>query len=303
MVPLAVYASARLASASLHRRVQPCVARQADDVAHARALAPLQQRRRQNPESPRTMKRVVGQTWRSRVTSSLISAAACLAPSILLGRKHARQHRLAAEHVQRQVAVMVVVGVELRQLLRAVQRHVRGVDVQHQLLRCGLVAGDELLDQHAVQCPGLRACGAVLQAAERRRRGQRLVATDGGLHQHIVAQRLVVVQVLVAAAQAVQALRQQVAQAVADALGVARIGDRSGRRAAQPQVLIDLAQQQQPAIAAQVPAAEVGLNDAPAKAPETRSCPSYTLASAVLGCHRASNTYDNGLSHEAADLL
>jgi hypothetical protein len=27
------------------------------------------------------------------------------------------------------------------------------------------------------------------------------------------------------------------------------------------------------------------------------------LASAVLGCHRGSDTYDNGLSHEAADLL
>jgi hypothetical protein len=33
------------------------------------------------------MNRVVGQALRSRVTSSLISAAACLAPSILLGLK------------------------------------------------------------------------------------------------------------------------------------------------------------------------------------------------------------------------
>src|SRR4029079_12705673 len=34
-----------------------------------------------------------------------------------------------------------------------------------------------------------------------------------------------------------------------------------------------------------------------------KSCSAYTLASAVLGCHRGSDTYDNGLSHEAADLL
>jgi hypothetical protein len=44
-------------------------------------------RRRQNPESPRTMKWVSGHALRNRVTSSLISAAACLAPSILLGLK------------------------------------------------------------------------------------------------------------------------------------------------------------------------------------------------------------------------
>jgi hypothetical protein len=44
-------------------------------------------RNRQNPESARTMKRVAGQTWRSRVKNSLTTAAACLAPSILLGLK------------------------------------------------------------------------------------------------------------------------------------------------------------------------------------------------------------------------
>jgi hypothetical protein len=88
------------------------------------------------------------------------------------------------------------------------------------------------------------------------------------LHQHIVAQCLVVVQVLVAAAQAVQALRQQVAQAVADALGVSRIRNRRGGRAAQVQMPVDLAQQQKPTIAAQVPAAEIGFDDAPAEAAE-----------------------------------
>jgi hypothetical protein len=163
---------------------------------------------------------------------------------------------------------MVVVGVELREFLLAMQRHVRGIDVEHQLVGCTAVAGDELVDEHAVQRPGLRLCGAVLQAAEGRRRGQRLIATDGGLHQHIVAQRLVVVQILVAAAQAVQALRQQVTQGVADALGVARVGDRRCRRAAQTQVAIDLAQQQQPTITAQVAAAEVRIDDTPAEAAE-----------------------------------
>lgn len=104
---------------------------------------------------------------------------------------------------------MVIVSVELREFLLAVQRHVRGIDVQHQFLGWPLVGSNELLDEHTVQCPRLRACSPVLQPAERGRRGQRRIAPDSGLHQHIVAQRLVVVQILVAAAQCVQALRQQ----------------------------------------------------------------------------------------------
>lgn len=39
--------------------------------------------------------------------------------------QHARQHVLAAEHVQRQAAAAVVVGVEVRAFLCAMQRHVR----------------------------------------------------------------------------------------------------------------------------------------------------------------------------------
>jgi hypothetical protein len=86
-----------------------------------------------------------------------------------------------------------------------------------------------------------------------------------------VAQRLVVVQVLVAAAQCVQALRQQIAQALSDAFGIARVGDRRGRHAAQTKVSIHLAQQQQPTAAAQIPTAEVGLDHAPPKAAEIDS--------------------------------
>jgi transposase len=186
----------------------------------------------------------------------------------LAGPQVARQHRLAAEHVQRQVAVVVVVGVELRVFLVAVQRHVRRVDVEHQFRGGLLVRGNELFDKHTVQRPGLRARSPILQPAERGGRGQRLSAPNRGLHQHIVAQRLVVVQVFVAAAQPVQALRQQVAQTVADALRIARIGNRCSGRAAQAQVPIDLAQQQQPAVAAQVPTAKVGFNDTPAEVAE-----------------------------------
>jgi uncharacterized membrane protein len=104
------------------------------------------------------------------------------------------------------------------------------------------VTGDELRGQHFVQRPGLRARGAVVQAAQSRRRGQLVVAAHGGLHQHVAAQRLVVVQVFVAAAQAVDALREHLAQAVHDARRLARVGQHRCRRTAQSDVPIDLAQ-------------------------------------------------------------
>jgi hypothetical protein len=47
----------------------------------------------------------------------------------------AGEHGLASEHIQRQVAVVVVVGVELGLFLFPVQGDVRGVDVQYQLIR------------------------------------------------------------------------------------------------------------------------------------------------------------------------
>jgi hypothetical protein len=53
-----------------------------------------------------------------------------------------------------------------------------------------------------------------------------------------------------------------------DARRLARIGQRGCRRSAQPDVPIDLAQQQQAAVAAQVPAAEVGFNDPAAEPPK-----------------------------------
>ena len=73
---------------------------------------------------------------------------------------------LAAEHIQGQVTVVVVVAVELGQLLVAVQRHVGGIHVEDQFVRRRVVLGDELLHEHAVQCHDLRPGRAVLQPAQ-----------------------------------------------------------------------------------------------------------------------------------------
>ena len=79
------------------------------------------------------------------------------------------------------MAVVVAVGVEVAPLLLAVQRHVGGIDVEHQFPGRLGVAGDELLHQHFVQCRQQRlawsvqrqqaapALGVVLGAPRRQR--------------------------------------------------------------------------------------------------------------------------------------
>lgn len=83
------------------------------------------------------------------------------------------------------------------------QRDVRGVHIQDQLLGGRGEAGDEVFDQHAMQRPGIGTGSARLQATQRGRAGQRSITPDGRLHQQIGMQGIVVVQVFVAAGQAV----------------------------------------------------------------------------------------------------
>ena len=55
--------------------------------------------------------------------------------------QHAGEHHLPAEDVERQVAVVIVIAMELRPFLLSVQRHIRGVDIEHPffgyLVSCG----------------------------------------------------------------------------------------------------------------------------------------------------------------------
>lgn len=80
----------------------------------------------------------------------------------------AGQHRLAAKSIERQIAVGIVVPVKFRVLLIAMQGNVRGIDIQNQLVRRLRLPGDELLDQHPVQCDHIRAASAPFQTTQRR---------------------------------------------------------------------------------------------------------------------------------------
>ena len=111
-----------------------------------------------------------------------------------------------------------------------------------------------------MQRNGVGARGARLQATQRGRTGQRIDPTHGSLHQQIVSQRIVIVQVFVAAAQSIDTLCQQVSQTVRDACRIARVTERSRRCTAQPDRLINPTQQQHATVRADVPAFKVGLD-------------------------------------------
>ena len=75
--------------------------------------------------------------------------------------QHAREQTLAGEHVQRQVAVVIVVGVELGPLLIAVQADVEGVDIEDQFLRGRRLHDNELIDEDSVQGDDIGALSRV----------------------------------------------------------------------------------------------------------------------------------------------
>ena len=208
------------------------------------------------------------------------------------------QQLLAAEHVQRQVAVAVVVAVEEAALLLAVQRVVGGVEVQHQLFGRGLEAGDELLDQHLVQAPRGGPVGPLLQPAQRGRTGDLAVHAYGRLHGHVAAQRAVVVQILPAQRQAIHALAQHVAHAVLDQQRAARVGNAARGCFEQAQLAIDLAQQHHAAVAGHAAAIEAALHDSSAKTAKLDGPHDqllrYSLASALPARSSRFDTSING---------
>jgi hypothetical protein len=80
----------------------------------------------------------------------------------------------------------------------------------------------------------------------------------------------VIVQVFVAAAQAIQALGDEIAQAVANPTPGTPIGQGLGGQTRQTGACINLSQQHQPAIGTEVTALEIGLQMTASKAPKVQ---------------------------------
>jgi hypothetical protein len=161
-----------------------------------------------------------------------------------------------------------------------VQRDVGVVEIQHDLARRAPMRLEEQIDQQRID---LRAVavdpvilrrmtpGRVLQAIERALASQRLAvgpqhrAQLAGQHRkrRILAQFVVVVEILVAQRQAEDTLPNQSLDLMLDVASVAPIDEAAGEAAHQPETLIDLSQQQRAGVRRDVPAVEPGHHRAP----------------------------------------
>ena len=168
----------------------------------------------------------------------------------------------AAEHVQRQVAVVAVVAVEEALLLSPVQARVRRVEVQHQPARRHPVRRHELLEQLPVDGQRRVPVGAPLHPAQRRRARQLGIPAHRRAQRQVVPQLRMAVQVLLPQRQRVHPLAQHLHHRVAPARLPARIPQTPGHRLRQPDLPVHLRQQLDAAVPGDLPAAELALDPA-----------------------------------------
>ena len=139
------------------------------------------------------------------------------------------QQVFAGEDVQRQVAVLIVVAVEEAPLLLAVQFHVGGVQVEHDLRRRRLEGFQKNRHQQGVQAVlpvgnllvAMRAAVAQFQPVQGALAGQRFVQlrlAGQNVQQRILPELLVVVEILVAQRQRIDALSHHFGDRVLDPL-------------------------------------------------------------------------------------
>ena len=112
---------------------------------------------RANPESARRMMRVCAQRSRICATIRAISSTEPAEASMLAQPQLRRQQVTAAEHVQRQIAVAVVIAVEEPPFLMPVQRIVGGVEIKNDLPRRPSCAPPGTASRAASQWPQGRA--------------------------------------------------------------------------------------------------------------------------------------------------
>ncbi len=175
----------------------------------------------------------------------------------LAGSQIANQQTLAAEHIQWQETVVVVIAVEEPAFLLAMHRIVGGIEVEDQLLGRHLERCDEGLHQGLVDAPRPGPVGGVLETAQRRRAGQHPVTLRRRLQSEIMAKIRMVVDILVTQRQPEYSLAQHGRETMLHLARLPGVDQAPRRRGRQTQQPIRLAQKQNPAIARDVAAAKI----------------------------------------------
>ena len=180
-------------------------------------------------------------------------------------RTQENRHRLTAldmVDMHRQEAPRVVVGVEQRELLMAVNPVAGVVDVERDRRRRGGEAAAEDVDQGGRHARHLDAGRRVLKPAHGRLRTQVAPAhrrrANGELEQRIRAKRVAVVGVLVPTHDREHAEAEHRRQAVDHPVGVAPLPDAARQRLAQAEPAFRHAQQNQSAVRRDQTAPEIG---------------------------------------------
>ncbi len=218
------------------------------------------------------MIRTWGHCWRKRSGQKLQNSRSVFGPVDAAGAQVSAQQLLAAEHVQRQIAILVVIAVKEASLLLTEQRVVGGVKVQHEFLGRTLETGDELLHQHFVQPSGGGSVGPFLQPAQCGRTGHIPIHAHRRLHGHVATQRSVVVQVLPAQRQSIDPLAQHVAHLVRDQQRTARISDAARCRLDQTELAISRPQQHDAAVTGHAATVKSAFHHTSAKPTKINGC-------------------------------
>jgi len=144
--------------------------------------------------------------------------------------------------------------------LLAVNRIVRGVEIENQFLGRLRKRGDELIEQDTVRSDGDLAISAAFETTKGRAGCRLPLLLQGGLQGQILAQPVMVVEVFVALAQTENALPKHLLRAVFDEIRIAWIGQHIGHRFEQAELAFNLAQQQQATVRGHVAAINADVN-------------------------------------------
>ena len=149
-----------------------------------------------------------------------------------------RPARRRVVDVDRQEAALVVMGIEQRELLMAVNDIHRVVDVERHRRGRGRVAGAVEIDHHAHQADQIAQARRVLPARDGRLRAQIAAGVGqspaGQLERRIEAQPVEIVGVLIAAGDGEDAGAQDIGQEMGDPVLIAAVRDHRRAASAMP---------------------------------------------------------------------
>lgn len=191
-----------------------------------------------------------------------------------------QQQMPAAEHIKRQIAVLLVMAVVEAAFLHAVQRDVGVVEIEHDLARRTLVRLEEKIDQQRIDLRGVAIDLVVLRAVALRRMLQTIeralarkcLAVRAQHRGQLPSQRrkrwvlpqlVVIIEILITKCQGEDPLANQRLNPMLNITRVTPVAETPGEPTDQPQTAINLAQQQPTRVRSDIAAVEPGHHRTP----------------------------------------